>query len=93
MATGYKKDDPLVPKEDRSNDMFPCGFGDPQLLPLKTIGEEAKGIAKQIVAENSSMKTLRQKPNKFPAGGQGQPQIHGGLIVTSQDLDKWCDHV
>ena len=29
MATGYKKDDPLVPKEDRSNDMFLCGFGDP----------------------------------------------------------------
>jgi putative flavoprotein involved in K+ transport len=47
MATGYKKEC-IVTREDRLNGLFLVGFGNDRLLPLKTIGEEAERIAREI---------------------------------------------
>jgi hypothetical protein len=47
LATGYKKEC-IIGREDRLNGLFLCGFGNDRLLPLKTIGEEAEAIAKEL---------------------------------------------
>ena len=47
LATGYK-DERLIAREDRLNGLFLVGFKNKRLLPLKTIGEEAKQVATDI---------------------------------------------
>jgi putative flavoprotein involved in K+ transport len=47
MATGYTHDC-LITREDRLNGLYLAGFGNERFLPLKTIGEEAKTIARDI---------------------------------------------
>jgi hypothetical protein len=47
MATGYEKEC-ILPREDHLNGVFHIGFGSEKFLPLKTIGEEAERIAKEI---------------------------------------------
>lgn len=94
MATGYKNDDYLVPDEDRSNGLFLCGFGDPRLLPLKTMGEEATAIAKQIVGDLKN-RLRKQQADNVPTGvEQHQVRAADQVVVPSQeDLDDtWCDN-
>jgi cation diffusion facilitator CzcD-associated flavoprotein CzcO len=47
MATGYKKIC-IIGREDRLNGLYRCGFGNDRFLPLRSIGEEAETIAKEI---------------------------------------------
>jgi hypothetical protein len=47
MATGYKHEC-LVTREDRLNGLYLAGLGNERFLPLKTIGEEAAIIARDI---------------------------------------------
>jgi ribulose 1,5-bisphosphate synthetase/thiazole synthase len=47
MATGYKKVC-IIGREDRLNGLYRCGFGNDRFLPLRSIGEEAETIAKEI---------------------------------------------
>lgn len=51
LATGYCTNDPLVTRADPLNGLYTCGFGSDRFLPLQSIGEEAKDIAKDIVAD------------------------------------------
>lgn len=48
LATGYQMEEKLASREDRLNGLFRCGFGSDQFLPLRSIGEESRGIAREI---------------------------------------------
>ena len=50
LATGYQKDC-IVTREDRLNGLYKCGFGNDRFLPLRSIGEQAQVIAKEIAAD------------------------------------------
>lgn len=47
MATGYKEES-VVSRDDKLNGLYRVGFGNDRLLPLKTIGEDAEAIAREI---------------------------------------------
>lgn len=47
LATGYEEDC-IVGREDRINGLYKCGFGKDYFLPLKSIGDDAKLIAREI---------------------------------------------
>ena len=51
MATGYCTLNPLVTRADPLNGLFTCGFGNDRFLPLQSIGDEARKIAREVVAD------------------------------------------
>jgi len=48
LATGYKEECSLIDREDRLNGLYKIGFGNDRFLPIRSIGEEAGYIAKEI---------------------------------------------
>jgi Pyridine nucleotide-disulphide oxidoreductase len=47
LATGYKADC-IIAREDRMNGLFHIGLGKDRLLPIKSIGDDAEAISKEI---------------------------------------------